>query len=496
MTINAYRGLWVPVMYIMAGIIFISACSVTITAKELDKKQFISPIRHIPELDGVPLPMNDDVLKMIKFFQTERREPILKALSLMDRYLEDFKRIFREEGIPEVIAYLPFIESAYDPLARSNVGARGIWQFMPSTGRMFGLKINSWIDERAHPEKSCRAAARYLNQYYKKFGSWTLAIAAYNAGPTRINRAVRRLGTSDFWRIKKSRYIRGQTKRYIPAFIAGVHIARNPHFYGFLYTKKPLPESETVTIEGPADLSIIAKCAETDVKTIREMNPELRRSITPYSHKTYEINIPKNSKEKFLKAFAEIPEEKRIVKTYYKIRRGDTLSHIARKFGTSVRELMSANNLRSTRHLRIGRTLVVPLIPGYSSYKYAESSYRGGTPSKYKRGQKLTHRVRRGDSLYKIARRYRTDIKSLCEWNNISASGTLHPGKKLVVYYRTRSGKEPLSEGKHVVYTVRYGDSLYSIARAYNTTVRSLRKLNNIRHSKIYPGDTLLIPAN
>jgi membrane-bound lytic murein transglycosylase D len=460
------------------------------------KKPIFNRISNNTQSDVVPLPLNKDVLKMIKFFQTERRESILKALTLMDRHLDDFRKIFREEGIPEVIAYLPFIESAYDPVAKSSAGARGIWQFMPSTARIYGLRVDSWIDERVDPEKSCRAAAKYLGYYYNKFGNWTLTIAAYNAGPTRIRRAIRRLGTRDFWKIKKSRYIRSQTKRYIPAFIAGVHIARNPYLYGFIYAKKRKTVYDIVNIHSPTDLSVVAKCVNTDIHYIRKLNPELSRSITPYKYKKYPLRIPIGTRETFLAAYAKIPESKRIIKTFYKVRRGDTLSVISRRYGVSVREIMSSNHIRSTRRLRIGQTLTIPLIPGYSNYKtrYASASPRK-YKSKYTKGQKIIHKIRRGDSLYKLAGKYRTDIYSICSWNGIDARHTLYPGRKITLYYRKTLKNITQPTGKTFVYTVRRGDSLYKIARAHNTTIAMLKRANNLRKSRLFPGEKLIIPT-
>jgi membrane-bound lytic murein transglycosylase D len=466
------------------------AANIDTTASQIDFSQ---------EPEDVPLPLNQEVMEMIKFFQTERRGQIQKALSKMDQYLPMFKQILKEEGVPEVLAYLPFIESAYDPIARSNVGARGIWQFMPSTGRRYGLRVDSWVDERIHPEKSCRAAARYLKNYYNKFGNWTLAVAAYNAGPTRINRAVRKLKTSDFWKIKKSRYIRSQTKRYIPAFIAGVHIARSPYNYGFLYISHSSPEYETVTIPESTDLAVIAKCIGTDTKTLHNLNPELKRSVTPYNYTDYELRIPVGTKSKFDTEFVKIPASERLVKTYHKVRRGDTLSQIATKYGTSVRDLMKANGLTSAHRLSVGKTLLVPLIPGYTASDL-KSYNTGYTPrSRYSAGQKLTHKVRWGDSLYKIANRYRTDIHSICQWNSIDTNTVIKPGMYLTVYYKKRVGSDTTVQnsfptGEHLTYVVRKGDSLFSIARRHNTTIKKIKAANNMRGSRLYPGDKLLIP--
>jgi len=446
---------------------------------------------------SVPLPLNQDVLEMIVFFQIERRDSIIKALSLMDIYLPRIKEIFKEEGVPEVIAYLPLIESAYDPLAHSNRGAKGVWQFMPSTARTYGLRVDSWVDERINPEKSCRAAAKFLKYYRKKFGSWTLALAAYNGGPTRVRRAIRRLNTTDFWTIKQTRYIHPQTKRYIPAFIAGVYIAKNPLFFGFFYEKKKSALFDEVEIPEQTDLSVIAKCINSDVKILQKLNPELRRPITPYRYENYKLRIPKGRAGDFEANYAKIPADKRVIKRYHRVRRGDTLGEIARRYGTSIKSIMSVNNISSPRRLRIGRTIIIPMIPGKAGYQKASYSITK-RHTKYKRGQQITYKVRSGDSLYEIASRYRTDIASICTWNGINREDILLPGIKLQIRYGARiaRGGTPVHDGSYLTYVVRKGDTLYDIAKEHNVTIASLRRHNNIWGSRLYPGEKLIIPLS
>ena len=459
--------------------------------------------------EEIPLPLNQDVLDMIFFFQTERVPQIEKALSLMDRYLVRMQEIFREEGVPEVLAYLPFIESAYDPLAKSRVGARGVWQFMPSAAKMYGLKVDYWIDERVDPEKSCRAAAKYLKFYYKKFGDWTLAIASYNAGPTRINRASKKLNTTDFWEIKKSKYIRHQTKSYIPAFIAGVYIAKNPQAFGFKHVKSPLEPYETVIIPDMTELSVIARCAGTDVLTLKRLNPELRRQMTPRGHKDYVLRVPAGTAELFAAEFSRIKPEDRIRNLYYTVKSGDTLSSIAKRYRVGVNDLLTMNSLKSTGALKTGSVLIIPMVHGEITSRMI-ADLEPEKPEKikneihkqprYSKGEQVSYKIRFGDSLSLIAQRFRTDIGSVCEWNGISPNEILRPGSRLTIFYSIRVEKDGTSARKSVdasflTYVVQQGDTLYDIARNYNVSISNLKSINRIRGSRLYPGDKLLIPV-
>ena len=457
----------------------------------------------------IPLPLNQDVLDMIIFFQTERVQPIEKALSLMDRYLPRMQEIFREEGIPEVLAYLPFIESAYDPLAKSRVGARGIWQFMPAAAKTYGLRVDYWIDERVDPEKSCRAAAKYLKYYYQKFGDWTLAIASYNAGPNRISKASKKLSTKDFWEIRKSKYIRHQTKSYIPAFIAGVYIAQNPTAFGFKHEPIPLELYEVIVIPDMTELSVIASCAGTDVPTLQRLNPELKRQMTPRGYTDYQIRIPAGLSAAFVAEFSKIKPEDRIRNLYYAVKRGDTLSSIAKRYRVSQDELRSINNIRSSRSLKTGSVLIIPVIHGSSVQQMIAETERSSVnesiiskriQQRYSKGERVEYKVRYGDSLSLIAKRFRTNIESVCAWNNINVDQILNSGTRLTVYYLTKveKGIQPASKAVNssfLTHVVQQGDTLYDIAKSYNVSIANIKSINRIKGSRLYPGDKLLIPV-
>jgi membrane-bound lytic murein transglycosylase D len=459
----------------------------------------------------IPLPLNQDVLDMIVFFQTERVKPIEKALSLMDRYLPRMQEIFREEGVPEVLAYLPFIESAYDPLAKSRVGARGIWQFMPAAAKTYGLRVDYWIDERVDPEKSCRAAAKYLKYYYQKFGDWTLAIASYNAGPSRISKASKKLSTKDFWEIKKSKYIRHQTKSYIPAFIAGVYIAKNPSAFGFKHVPIPAESFEIVIIPDMTELSVIARCAGTDLPALQRLNPELKRQMTPRGYKDYQVRIPEGLLAVFTSEFSKIKPEERIRNLYYAVKRGDTLSSIAKRYRVSLEELRSINNIRSSRSIKTGSVLIIPVIHSSSvQHMIAEAEGTGSDnasasirmQTRYSRGERIDYNVKYGDSLSLIAKRFKTNIESICAWNNFDSNQIIKKGTRLTVYYLTKVEKGVSADtamksanGSFLTHVVRQGDTLYDIAKSYNVSIANIKSINRIRGSRLYPGDRLLIPV-
>ncbi len=277
------------------------------------------------------------------------------------RYIPMMQNILREEGLPEDMAWLPLIESGFNPRAYSRAHASGPWQFIRATGRRYGLKVDYWVDERRDPVKSTRAAARYLKDLYGMFDSWSLAMAAYNAGEGKIKRALRKTKSQDFWGLLRTRYIRRETKNYVPKFIAARMIAVHPEKYGF----KDIQYHEgftydEVTLENPLSLDVAAKCAETTVKDIKDLNPELRRWSTP-PVKDYTLRVPRGSRDKFMANLSKLPKSKWVSVTVYTVRRGDTLSHIAMRYGVSVRTLKAYNKINRRNLIRPGQKLVVPI---------------------------------------------------------------------------------------------------------------------------------------
>lgn len=285
------------------------------------------------------------VERHIRTFTTKLRERFSLWLSRAGRYIELMEEILIQKGLPKELVFLPLIESGFNTNAYSRSRAVGPWQFIASTAKKYGLTINWWIDERRDPIKSTIAAARYLKDLYDMFNSWHLAMAAYNAGEGRVLRALRRAKTDDEWELlQKKRFLRRETREYVPKFIAAGLIALEPQKYGFedIEYMQPIEFTE-VEIESPVDIAVIAKAAETDVQTIRELNPELKRWCTPPDQPTYKIRIPADKKEPFLQNLSSIPKEERWSFRIYNIKRGDTLSRIAKRFGLSASVIYTLN---------------------------------------------------------------------------------------------------------------------------------------------------------
>jgi len=465
--------------------------------EERKEKKFVETSK---EKYSFPVVINDKVLAFIKAYTTKLRPVIQASLERSGRYIELYRNIFKKEGLPEDLAYLPLIESGFKIHAYSRARAKGIWQFMKGTARLEGLRVDWWVDERCDPEKSAIAAAKHLKKLYEHYNDWYLTIAAYNAGQGRIDRAIKRAKTRDFWKIAKKRWLlRRETKNYVPAFIAALIIAKNPERYGFkdLNYQTPL-EYDTVTVDSCTDLRVIARLCDTTVDEIRKLNPHLRRFTTPIRDKNFTLNVPKGKGKQFLAKFKKLPKNRRVTLRYHRIRKGETLSQIARMYKTTVTAICRANRIRNKRLIRAGKTIIIPIGNGRDLYIPRVKDYTvAGRRLGYRRGRKIIHRVRRGDSLFKIAVRYRTDVESLKKWNNLSSS-FLKPGQKLVVYYGVRinrhkdvkKGGKSLNQG---YYVVKEGDTLYSISRKFGLSVSSLKKKNGIRSNLIKPGDVIKV---
>jgi len=281
------------------------------------------------------------------------------------RYLKLMTEIITEKGLPEDIAFLPLIESGFSTHARSRAKAVGPWQFIASTARLYGLKINNWVDERRDPVKSTHAAAEYLLDLYRRFGSWDLAMAAYNAGEGKVGRALRRSKGEDFWDLIGTRYIKPETKNYVPKFMAARLIAENPAAFGFEdVAYEESFDYDTALIEGTVDISVLARCAGTTPEEIRELNPELLLWCTPPDVKEYALRVPPGTKETFLENFSKLPQNEKRILTAYTIKKGDTLSGISKKTGIPTDIIRALNPRAKDRSLRPGHVLLLPPSKG------------------------------------------------------------------------------------------------------------------------------------
>lgn len=446
----------------------------------------------------LPVVLNPRVLAYIEAFQTRLRGEFEAGLKRSGAYLPMIRKIFRDAGLPEDLAYMAHQESAFKVNAYSRARAKGMWQFMSFTGRKYGLKIDLWVDERGDFEKGTRAAAAYLKDLHDRYGDWHLAMAAYNAGEGKIDRALARAHARDYWALLKTRYIRTETKWYVPAILASILIDKSPEDYGFFVDTDPELEWETVTVDKATDLQVIAEAAGTSLEAIRALNPELRGLVTPPNAGTYTLRVPDRSKNDVLAKLETLPDDQRVSWTLHEVRPGETFSYIAHRRGIPVRALLDANPRYIGKRLRRGVVLNIPISKSTPQVALARASEN---PT-YDQGERIVHRVRRGETLQAISARYRTTIPNLKRWNNLN--GTLiRPGQRLVAYYGEKgNGPRELDganaavsvSGGRIEYKVQAGDTVASIALKFGVSTDDLCRWNNLDpEAVLHPGDRVLV---
>ena len=507
----------------------------------------------VDDRDGhIPLVRNKSVDQFISYFQNKGRRQFEIWLDRYFQYGPMLKKILNEYELPEELAYLAMIESGLNPKAYSRAKATGMWQFMYSTGKKYGLQRNWYIDERRDPEKATHAAAKFLLDLYKEFDHWYLALAAYNGGPGRVHRATRLHQTSDFWQLHS---LPRETRNYIPYYLAAAIIASNPTSYGFKTPKTKRHKYEVVEIKQSADLAVLANSAGTSLKTLKAYNPELRQSATPVDV-VYRLKIPVGKKEQFVTNFNSLPSDQRFAPQYvaHKVKRGESLWTISKKYRVSIHDLAAVNKIRNRHRLSIGQKLTIPVRRSNGGTLLASNSGPSGHKKviyKVKRGdtlghiaedyntmarsirrwnkleygqhifpgQKLTiwikedmsqlasntnagrekvvHKVKRGDTIGHIAESYRVSSRKIMSWNNIKSKQHIYPGQKLNIWVKNNNSSKSITQkssnkGKKVTYTVKRGDTIGHIADDYNTTVSNIRSWNNMKRSSyIKPGQKL-----
>jgi membrane-bound lytic murein transglycosylase D len=354
----------------------------------------------------LPLTVNDEVLSFLNFFQTPRGKAIVETgMRRGGRYQEMIARVLREEGVPQDLIYLAQAESAFQPLALSRAGARGIWQFVAWRGNEYGLRHTWWIDERQDPEKATRAAAQHLRDLYGMFGDWYLAMAAYNCGPGNVQKAVERTGYADFWELYRRNVLPKETKNYVPIILALTLIAKDAAHYG-IHADRDDPVPTDVVKPGRAiDLRLVAESIDVDVETLHQLNPSLLRLATP-DDPSFELHLPLGTAEKFSAGIADIPPEKWVSWRRHKVASGDTLTSIARKYRVTPAAVASANNLEKGAALNPGDKLIIPAAQPVSETK----------------GRLVQYRVRKGDTLGGIADRYSVSTDDVRKWNHLKAA--------------------------------------------------------------------------
>ncbi|MCZ6600070.1 MAG: LysM peptidoglycan-binding domain-containing protein [Acidobacteria bacterium] len=473
---------------------------------------FLSPADAVREEERVrarnatvaydmPVEINKKVVAFIDAFSGPRKKLFEPGMVRSGRYVPLIRRIFREEGIPQDLCYMAHVESAFKPNAYSRARAKGLFQFIASTGRQYKLKSDWWVDMRSDPELSARAAARYLKALYAVYGDWYLSLAEYNGG-SRVRRAWQRSGRkADFWDLARTTRIRRETRNYVPQILAAIVLHKAPEKYGLTTERaKPLAYN-TMLLNESLDLRVAARLAGTTLEEMIALNPALRRMATPPDYKNFPLRLPPDSGERFKTDLAKLPAAEKLPWYHHRVRRGETLSTIATRYGASVYSIQKANSLRNPHRISIGQDL---MIPGSAVRVAALNSTprSSGTPD----GTRVTHRVRRGESLYSIARRYRTDVRSLASWNSIADPRLIRSGQRLVVFTGTRAGG-PAPAGSDsaraggagrqrvaTTYTVRKGDTLYEISRRFGVSVRAMQSWNGLYgRTLIHPGKKLTI---
>jgi len=381
----------------------------------------------VDDRDGhIPLVRNKAVDQYIQYFQTKGKKQFQTWLERLPEYGELIKNILRENELPEEIVYLAMIESGLNPKAYSKANATGLWQFVYSTGKNYGLKRDWFVDERRDPIKSTYAACAYLKDLFNEFDHWYLALASYNTGPGRIRRAIRLHQTSDFWQLHS---LPKETRNYIPYYMAAAIMAKNPEEYGFdlsstTNAKRPF-EFDLVELEKSADLSVLARATGISLKTIKNYNPELRQSATP-NNGPYLLRIPKGTADQFAANFNALPEDQRFAPQYivHKVRRGESLWTISKKYKVSIHDLAAVNKIRNRHRIKIGQKLTIPVRGVYTT--------RDGPPGHLK----VVYTVRRGDTLGHIAQNYGTRASKIRRWNHLTYGQYIYPGQKLVLWVK------------------------------------------------------------
>jgi membrane-bound lytic murein transglycosylase D len=477
----------------------------------------------------LPLMMTDQVAGYITYFSGYGRGPFERAFARSGRYHDMIVATLKEQGLPQELIYLAQAESGFHPQAVSKAGARGIWQFMGSRGIGYGLHHNMWVDDRQDPEKSTRAAARHLKDLYNQFGDWYLAMAAYNSGPGTVQAAVKRTGYADFWELYNRNVLPKETKNYVPIILAVTIMAKNPAQYGLdsLAMEHPA-EYDTVKITYPVDLRLVAECINSTPEELQDLNPSLLRLTTPREGQ-FDLHLPAGSKDQYETAIASVPADMRLWWRYHTVHSGDTLATLARTYHVTAKSISEANHLDGPE-LETEAKLVIPVAPG--KHPLNDTATYARRITRYK--------VHAGDTVETVADNFGVSPQMLRRWNGIR--GNSLSGRRIIALHlpispsahqtevasaRT-SSQSHTSKTKHpaaapapaesatvkppatksaqierlevsrlntkevVHHKVKSGETLYSIANAYRTTVAALKR-DNRNVAVIRPGMILTV---
>jgi membrane-bound lytic murein transglycosylase D len=399
-------------------------------------------------IHDIPIPLNARVLSYVELFQGRLHDFIEEGMKRGSKYLPMIQGVFRAEGLPLDLAYVPLVESAFKPNALSRANAKGVWQFMSGTALENGLRRDWYIDERSDIEKATVAAAKYLHVLSNLFsGDWHLALASYNGGPGRMQRAVKNAKVADFWKLAENpRLLPRETREYVPMILAAIVIARNPAQYGFDFEPEAAKEYDRVTLPRPVDLRRVAEWTDTTVDEIQALNPELRRWTTPVKDTQYELKVPAGTADLVAGRLADATAADLASLKFYTVKPGETLLAIAKKLHVSKADLAEANYLTGGARLAAGQKLMVPLeatalmaartdrsVPATEARATVSESGQLARAANSNR-VKLLYQVKQGDTLASIARLYKTSVAALRTWNPRMPGDRLTTGQRLTVY--------------------------------------------------------------
>ncbi len=475
-----------------------------------------------------PVVVNKQVTMYLKLFQTKQKRQLKRWLERSGKYQPMMEHELHTSGLPADLVYLAMIESGFNQRAYSRARAVGLWQFMKGTGRDYNLKVDRYVDERRDAEKSTRAAVAYLSDLYKQFGDWHLAVAAYNAGPGKIRYGLKKYRVKTFWELAEKRYLKLETKRYVPKLIAAIMIAKEPEKYGFTDIKLHPPLAYDSLEVGPGlSLDAVAIISKGTKKEIQFLNQELKTGKTPLNRSKYMVKIPAGSSDVAAKNMSRLHG---VVSTGFKshtIRNNETLSSICRKYKINKTTLLKVNNLRSGK-LVAGQRLRIP----YNTVQY-HLLPENGQAIAYSRDSLILHKIQKGETISKIAKRYNVPPEMIVNWNGLTSVHKIRAGQQLALYivrdtkkvqntllaanqkktYTPETNDQQSIENNLIVFTavkkrmpdptaaqeafhwyrVRAGDTLWTISRKFKTSPKKIKQWNNLKSNLIHPGSRLKV---
>ena len=482
-----------------------------------------APIAKGHALDYIPMNIeNERIQKYIDYMTKDGGANIRFLYKKMGQFENLIREVIKQEGVSEDLIYLAMIESGFSATARSRAHAVGPWQFTKSTAAIYGMNVDWWVDERRDIFVSTKAAIKHLKDLFNIYGDWYLVLAAYNAGPGGVNRAMKKNNTRDYWEMSK---MPREAKNYVPYFIASATIAKNPDQFGVTLEKDFPMLVDTVTVTECLDLEIIAGCVHSTVDSIRDINPALLRWCTPPTTSRYLLKLPSGTRATFLQNYAKIPQEKKRSWVRYQVKYGETLSLIANRYGTDIKAIMQANQLKSSVNLITGQYIIIPVAPksytasAVTTPVYTKStantgnysSGAGSTTTKKKVDdkagkKKILYKVEGGNTLGEIAEWYNILAQNIRDWNGLYYGDPIFPGQVLTLWidtyipdegYRNATKKKAkeisADEPGTKIYVVQDNDTLISIAKLFNVEVSSIKRWNKLSSNSIRVGEKLKI---